>query len=87
MYKFSHDAADDDDVENSRAKNYEKFPWARLFKLTTSLANETLIFQMLISQICQYFLLKKCEKLFHIFNKKYQCNLLLSRKTLNKLTS
>ena len=32
-------------------------------KLTTSLVNETLKFQMLISQICQYFLLKKCEKL------------------------
>ena len=28
-------------------------------KLTTSLVNETLKFQMLISQICQYFLLKK----------------------------
>ena len=32
-------------------------------KLTTSLVNETLKFQMLISQICQYFLLKKYEKL------------------------
>ena len=30
---------------------------------TTSLVNETLKFQTLISQICQYFLLKKCEKL------------------------
>ena len=28
-------------------------------KLTTSLVNETLKFQMLISQICQYCLLKK----------------------------
>ena len=34
-------------------------------KLTTSLVKETLKFQMLISQICQYFLLKKCEKLLH----------------------
>ena len=34
-------------------------------KLTTSLVNETLKFQMLISQICQYFLLKQCEKLLH----------------------
>ena len=32
-------------------------------KITTSLVNETLKFQRLISQICQYFLLKKCEKL------------------------
>ena len=32
-------------------------------KLTTSLVNETLKFQLFISQICQYFLLKKCEKL------------------------
>ena len=48
-------------------------------KLTTSLVNETLKFQTLISQICQYFLLKKCEKLLqcksfsHFFNRKYQC--------------
>ena len=34
-------------------------------KLTTSLVNETLKFHTLISQtrVCQYFLLKKCEKL------------------------
>ena len=32
-------------------------------KLTTSLVNVSLKFQTLISQICQYFLLKKCEKL------------------------
>ena len=62
-------------------------------KLTTSLVNEILKFQMLISQTCQYFLLKKCEKLLHcksfshFFNKKYQCIWLLSRKTLNELTS
>ena len=31
-------------------------------KLTMSLVNVSLKFQMLISQICQYFLLKKCEK-------------------------
>ena len=48
-------------------------------KLTTSLVNVSLKFQTLISQICQYFLLKKCEKLLqcksfsHFFNKKYQC--------------
>ena len=32
-------------------------------KLTTSLINVSLNFQKLFSQICQYFLLKKCEKL------------------------
>ena len=37
-------------------------------KLTTSLVNEMLIFQTLISQICQYILLKKCEKLLHSLN-------------------
>ena len=48
-------------------------------KLTTSLVKETLKFQKLISQICQYFLLKNCGKLLpckslsHFFNKKYQC--------------
>ena len=40
-------------------------------KLTTSLVNVSLKFQTLISQICQYFLLKKCEKLLHcIFSTK-----------------
>ena len=48
-------------------------------KLTTSLVNMSLKFQTLISQICQYFLLKKCVKLLHcksfshFFNKKFQC--------------
>ena len=48
-------------------------------ELTTSLVNVSLNFQKLISQICQYFLLKKCEKLLqcksfsHFFNKKFQC--------------
>ena len=32
-------------------------------KLTTSLVNVLLKFKTLMSQICQYFLLKKCEKL------------------------
>ena len=41
-------------------------------KLTMLLVNETLKFQTLISQISQYFLLKKCEcKSFsHFFDKK-----------------
>ena len=48
-------------------------------KLTTSLVNVSLKFQTLISQISQYFLMKKCEKLLHcksfshFYNKKYQC--------------
>ena len=47
--------------------------------LTTSLVTVSLNFQRLISQIHQYFLLKKCEKLLqcksfsHFFNKKYHC--------------
>ena len=62
-------------------------------KLTTSLVNDSLKFQMLISQILQYVLLKKCEKLMQcksfsdFFIKKYQCFRLQSRKTLNELTS
>ena len=48
-------------------------------KLTTSLVKVSLNFQKLISQICQYFLSKKYEKLLqcksfsYFFNKKYQC--------------
>ena len=62
-------------------------------KLTMSLVNETLKFQMLIFQISQYFLLKKCEKLLqcksfsHFFSKKYKCIWLKSREMLNELTS
>ena len=57
-------------------------------KLTTSLVNVSLKFQTLISQVCQYFLLKKCEELLqcksfsHFSNKKYQCFWLSSRKSL-----
>ena len=36
-------------------------------KLTMSLVNVSLKFQTLISEICHYFLLKKCEKLLHSF--------------------
>ena len=62
-------------------------------KPTTSLVNVSLKFQTLISQTCQYFLLKNCEKLLHcksfshFFNKKYQCIWSLSHKTLNEFTS
>ena len=46
-------------------------------KLKTSLVNDSLKFQTLMSQICQYFLLKKCEKLLqcksfsHFFYKNF----------------
>ena len=44
-----------------------------------------------MSQLCQYFLLKKIEKLLKasliFLTKKFQCIWLLSRKTLNKLIS
>ena len=59
-------------------------------KLTTSLVNVSLKFQMLISQICQYFLLKKCEKLLHcksfshFFNKKFS---VFGYKVIKHLTS
>ena len=37
-------------------------------KLTTLLVNVSLNFQKLISKICQYFLLKKCEKLLQLLS-------------------
>ena len=61
-------------------------------KLTTSLLNDSLKFQTSVSNICQCFLLKKCEKLLqcksfsHFFNKKYHSVWLQSRETLNELT-
>ena len=42
-------------------------------KLTTSLVNVSVKFQMLIFQIQQIFLLKKGGKLLTFFQKKYQC--------------
>ena len=48
----------------------EKPPGPRFSKLTTSLVNVSLKFQTLISQICQYFLLKKFEKLLSFFQQK-----------------
>ena len=38
--------------------------WAQLFK-TVDVVNVLIKFQKLISEKCQNFLLKKCEKLFH----------------------
>ena len=49
-------------VKKSR-RFYGKIPGPGCSKLTTSLVNELLKIQTLISQIRQYFLLKKCEKL------------------------
>ena len=59
-------------------------------KLTKSLVNEISKFQTLIPQICQYFLLKQCEKLtakasLILFVKKFLCIWLLSCKRPNKL--
>ena len=71
----------------------KKRPGPGCSKLTTSLVNVSLKFQTLISEICHYFLLKKCEKLLqcksfsHFLNKKFQCIWLQSHKTLNELTS
>ena len=54
----------------------ETSPGPGCSELKTSLVNETLKFQTLISQICQYFFMKKCEKLlqcksfFSFFQKK-----------------
>ena len=56
-------------------------------KLMTWLVNVWLKFQMLISQICQYFLLKKCEKLLSFFQQKISVYLVIKCKTLNELTS
>ena len=47
-------------------------------KLTMLLIEVSLKFQTFISEICQYFLLKKCEKLLHcksvsFFQQKYHC--------------
>ena len=59
-------------------------------KLTTSLVNKTLKFQKLISEICHYFLLKKCEKLLqckslsHFFNKNFS---VFGYKVIKHLTS
>ena len=61
-------------------------------KLTTSLVNISLEFQMLISEIHYYFLLKKCEKLLPCKSYSYFFNKNISvfcykGKALNELTS
>ena len=54
--------------------------WPDCSKLTMSQVNISLKFQTLISEICQYFLLKKCEKLlhFHIFSTKISVYLVIT---------
>ena len=57
--------------------------WPGCSKLTTSLVNVLLKFQMLISKICQYFFMKKCEKLLqcksfsHFFQQKISVYLVI----------
>ena len=46
-------------------------------KLMMSLVNISLKFQMLISDICHYFLLKKCEKLLSFFQQKISVDLVI----------
>ena len=52
-----------DDFETDCCCCYNTQTGLSCSKLTTSLVNVSLKFQMLVSQICQYFLLKKFEKL------------------------
>ena len=60
---------------NVNISNELNFSGLGCSKLTTSLVNISIKFQTLISEICQYFLLKECEKLLqcksfsHFFNK------------------
>ena len=64
--KIGHSCSLNDGQLMGSKKNkllYKTRAW--LFKLMMSLVNVLLNFQKLISQICQYFLLKKCEKLLH----------------------
>ena len=70
-------------VEPFMSKQPRKRTGPGCSKLTTSLVNVSLKFQMLISQIRQYFLLKKCEKLLqcksfsHFINKKISVYLVI----------
>ena len=49
----------------------------RCSKLTTSLVNVSLKFQTLISEICQYFFMKKCENLLSFFQQKISVYLVI----------
>ena len=69
-HKFSHGAA----FYTLNGKNVhvmlelKRTPGPSCSKLTTLLVNDSLKFQTLISQICQYFLLKQCEKLLQLLS-------------------
>ena len=52
-------------IEFTRISGHATFPGSGCSKVTMLLVNILLIFQTLISEMCQYFLLKKCEKLLH----------------------
>ena len=82
MYRLSVNALSQDIAKQKLDAKFKlplKIPGPGCSKLTMSLVNVLLNFQKLISQICQYFLLKKCEKLLqcksfsYFFNKKFQC--------------
>ena len=77
-----------EEANTNTYSDYDASPHKNLIKVyvtgsgcskLTSLVNVSLKFQTLISEIGQYFLLKKCEKLLqctsfsYIFHKKYQC--------------
>ena len=47
---------------SKQCKQRTRRPGPSWSNLTTALVNVPLNFQKLISQLCQYFLLKKCEK-------------------------
>ena len=63
------------EAEISKCIVYGKF-WARLSKIRTSLVNVSLKFRMLVFQIGQNCLLKKCEKLLVFFGD-FRCGALL----------
>ena len=53
-------------IDNTRnSDTFTKCFGAGCSKVMTSLVNVSLIFQTLISEIYQYFMLKTCEKLLH----------------------
>ena len=54
----------------SRQPALNQQSWVSCSKLTTSLVKVSLNFQTFISQIRQYFLLQKCEKLLNLVFKK-----------------
>ena len=82
MYSYTYPAQSPSVLVTKRILHLEVCEWFILIsepgcsKLTTSLVNVLLKLQTLISNICQYFLLKKYEKLLqckslsHFFNNK-----------------